>query len=56
MIKGYIILYNKNDSKEMKVLMIFEPAHNGKIFDFLLAATLPTELSILTTNDFQNHT
>ena len=24
------ILYNKNDEKEMKALMGFEPAHSGK--------------------------
>ena len=60
MIKGYIWKYYtiKNDEKEMKALMRFEPAHNGKRMDFLLAATLslPTELSMLTTNTFQNHT
>ena len=50
------ILYNKNDEKEMKALMGFEPAHNGKRMDLLLAATLPTELSILITITFQNHT
>ena len=35
----------------MKALMGFESVHNGKI-DLLLAATLPTELSMLTTNSF----
>ena len=30
--------------------MGFEPAHNGKGMDFLLAAILPTELSMQTTN------
>ena len=39
----------------MKALMGFEPAHNDKRMKFLLAATLPTELSMLT-NNFQNHT
>ena len=43
------ILYYKNDEKEMKTLMRFEPAHNGNRMDLLLAATLPTELSIVTT-------
>ena len=33
-------LYSENDEKEIKALMGFEPAHNGKIKDFLLAATL----------------
>ena len=33
----------------MKALMGFEPAHNGNRMDFLLAVTLPTELSMLTT-------
>ena len=50
------ILYNKNDEKEMKTLMGFKPAHNGKRMDFLLAATLPTELSMLIANIFQNYT
>ena len=40
----------------MKALMEFEPAPNGNIMDFMLAATLSTELSMLTTNSFQNHT
>ena len=40
----------------MKALMEFEPVHNGKRMEFLLAATLPTELSMLTTNSFHNHT
>ena len=57
MIKGYIWKnYNENDEKEMKALTGFEPVHNGKRMDCLLAATLPTELSKLTTNNFQNHT
>ena len=34
----------------------FEPAHNGKGTDFRLAATLPTELSMLTTKSLQKHT
>ena len=34
------ILYIKNDEKEMKALVGFERAHNGKGVDFLLAATL----------------
>ena len=42
------LYYNKNDEKEMKALIGFEPAHNGKRMDFLLAATLPTELYMLT--------
>ena len=50
------IVYTKNDEKEMKVLMGFEPAHNGNIRNLLLATTLPTELSILTKNRFRNHT
>ena len=33
------ILYNKNDKKEMKALIGFEPVHNGKRMDLLLAAT-----------------
>ena len=40
----------------MKALMRFEPAHNGTRMDILLVATLPPELSMLTTNSFQNHT
>ena len=47
-------LYNKNDEKEMKALMGFKPVQNGKM-ELLLAPTLPTELSIMTTNSFQNH-
>ena len=31
----------------MKALMGFEPVHNGKRMDVLLAATIPTELSML---------
>ena len=50
------ILYNKNDKKEMNTLMGFKPSHNGKRMDFLLATTLPTELSMLTAIIFQNHT
>ena len=51
------ILYNnKNEEKEMKVLMRFETVHNGKRMNLLLVLTLPTELSILTTNSFQSHT
>ena len=50
------ISYNKNEAKEMKALMEFEPGHNGKRMDLLLAATLPTELSILATNSFHSHT
>ena len=50
------ILYNKNDEKDLKPLMVFEPAINGKRMDFLLAATLPNELSMLTTKSFRNHT
>ena len=46
------ILYNKNGEK-MKAVIGFEPAHTGKL---LLAATLPTELFMLATNSFQNHT
>ena len=42
------IYYYKNDEKEMKALIGFEPAYNGKRMDFLLAATLPNELSMLT--------
>ena len=49
------ILYNKNDEKEMKALMGFQPMINGKRMDFLMATTLPTELSILTTDSFQKH-
>ena len=37
----------------MKALMEFKPVQNGKkIMDFLVAVTLPTELSMLTTNNF----
>ena len=50
------ILYNKIDVKNMKASMGFKPAHNGKRMDFLLAATPLTELSMLTTNIFKNHT
>ena len=50
------ILYNSNDEIEMQTLMGFEPAHNGKKMDSLLAATLSTELTRLTTNSCQNHT
>ena len=39
------IVYNKNDEKEIKSLMGFEFAQKGKRIDFLLAATLSTELS-----------
>ena len=46
------IVYNKNDEKEIKSLMGFEFAHKGKRIDFLLAATLSTELSKLTTTSF----
>ena len=48
------ILYNKKDEKEMKALMGFHPAQNGKRMDLLLVVTLHTELSILTTNSFSN--
>ena len=44
--------YNENDEKEVKALMGFQVAHIGKRMDFLLAATLPTELYKLTTNIF----
>ena len=47
------ILYNTNDEKEMKTLMRFKLAHNGNRMEILLAVTLPTELSILTTKTFQ---
>ena len=30
------ILYNKNDEKEMKALVGFEPAHYGKRMDFFV--------------------
>ena len=40
----------------MKALIGFEPMHNGKRIDLLLSTTLPTELSILTTNSIQNRT
>ena len=30
------IVYNKNDEKEMKALIGFEPAHDGKRIDLLL--------------------
>ena len=50
------ISYNKNDEKEMKALKGFKPSHNGKRKDLLPVATLPTELSVLTTNSFENHT
>ena len=49
------ILYNKKDEKELKGLMGFKPAHNGKRMNFLLT-TLSAELSMLTTNHFHNHT
>ena len=49
------IIYNKKDKKEsidgIRTLCIME-----KELDLLLAATVTTELSILTTNSFQNHT
>ena len=32
-------VYNKNDEKEMKALIGFEPAHKGKIIDLVLVAT-----------------
>ena len=42
-------LHIKNDEKEMKALMGFEPAHNGKKrMDELMVAIVPTELFILT--------
>ena len=47
-----VLLYNKNDEKEMKALMGFEPARNEKRMDLLLAVTQATELSIL----IKNHT
>ena len=50
------ILHNQNYENEMKALMGIEPVHNGKRLDFLLAATFSTKLSMLTTNNFQNHT
>ena len=40
----------------MNAVVGFEPAYNGKKMNFLLTATLPTELSIRTTNSFQNIT
>ena len=40
----------------MEALMGFDPVHNGKRRDLLLLEILPTELSILITKDFQNHT
>ena len=55
------MIYFKNDEIEMKSLMRFEPSCNGKIMDssigrvaacIKLAATLPTELSIVLTNSF----
>ena len=49
-------VYNTNDEMEMKALVVFEPAHKGNRMDLLLAATLPTEQTILTTNGFQNQT
>ena len=49
-------LHIKNDEKEMKALMGFEPAHNGKRMDELMVAIVPTELFILTINSFQNNT
>ena len=49
------LLYNKNDRKEMKAFMVFEPVHNGKRVDFQVA-TLSSELSMLYTSSFQNHT
>ena len=42
------IVHNKNDEKAMNTLTGFEPVHNRKIIDLLLASTLPPELSILT--------
>ena len=40
--------------KLMKALAGFKPAHNEKRVDILLAASLPTELSMLTINGVQN--
>ena len=37
----------------MKVFDGFKPVHNGKRMDFLLEASLPTELSVLTTNSLK---
>ena len=51
------LLYDKKDEEEMKTVIGFEPVHNGKKrMDFLLAVTIPTALSMRTTNRFQNHT
>ena len=50
------VLYNKNDEKNECIDGIQICAYDGKRMDFLLAGTLPTELSRLTTNSFQNHT
>ena len=50
------VLYNKNDKTEMNALMEFERCAKWKKMDYLLGATLPTELFMLTTNSFQNHT
>ena len=45
------ISYNKNDEKEMKVLMGFEPVHNGKNDGFTAFGD-----STYFSNSFQNHT
>ena len=40
------IRYNKNEEKEMKTVMGFEPAHSGKQMDFLLSATYQLSYTI----------
>ena len=50
------ILYNDNDEKEMKAMMGFEPAHNGKRMDFLLMPTLRLRAKCTCTHaDNKNH-
>ena len=50
-------IYNKIDVNKMEALVRFDPcAQWKKRMDFLLAATLPTELSIQTTSSFPNYT
>ena len=51
MLKGYIWKYYTIKMEKMKAVMGFEPAHNEKNI-FLQAATLPTELFMLTTKTF----
>ena len=46
------IIYNKNN-KNLQKLVGFEPVYNGKRIDFMLVATLPTKLSILTSFFFK---